>query len=438
MKSSLLLIWWTMSLLCTIEASHFRGGYISWKTTTADQTNASKVNITIQQTYWWIYGRFNCAALIGDPGFLNCLALSCSDYRNNSISIRAPCIDFDIGLDVSVAQSNTAVAVATGSRLVIGYQGSAWLSLVVNPSSNYGLVTLIDLSVRTDNGRINSSPTSTMIALVTVIPNVQQTLRIPMQDIDSDVVKCRWASNNTSLGSRIIDECRGACRNVPGAVLYTSSNMDNNCTLVFTTNFQGYYAVALQIEDFMPSAPNGAALSSIPIQFLIRALDLPCNQPRITGPYRNGETVVVEVNKTFSTPIFADSDCNATWITRFWTIIQPLKNVTVSSIIPVSASLYSMNFSWTPDDTDIDSKQLFCTIAIDSNTLQSTQYCLNFVVVPLITTTTELGSTPTIPQVSNKLIWILSLCIPLALLVGLLCCWFTYLCHKDGSRLVDR
>jgi hypothetical protein len=43
----------------------------------------------------------------------------------------------------------------------------------------------------------------------------------------------------------------------------------------------------------------------------------------------------------------------------------------------------------------IGTTQIYCTIAIDSNSLQSAQYCLNFVVMVTTTTTTTSTSTST-------------------------------------------
>ena len=425
------LCWLLIYVLPVIRGGHFRGGYISWRTLPSNETNATMVTINIQQTYWWSYRLVPCvAAPIGGPGSLVCRTSNCSNYVSYMANVSAPCIAFDVGLDASTAQSVTPVTLQAGSRLVIGYFSSAWLPLVNSNSVAFSLGILIDLNVRYDTGRINSSPTSTMAALVTVLPNTRQILRIPMSDVDSDVVKCRWASGTYMIDSSTIDECGGICGNLPGAQLYSSSNTDNECMLVFTTTLPGYYVVALQIEDFMPSAPNGSALSSIPLQFLVQAINTTCNQPNITGQLTNGAFIAVQVNKTFSTTIIVEAGCNATNITRFLTIVSPSNNVTTSRVLALDSMTYSMNFTWTPVDNQIGSTQLFCTVAIDANNLQSNQFCLNFV-VPAITTSTSTTTGATITSTNTDsititihrtvdLTWILGLGIPLALLAGIL------------------
>ena len=451
---SSVLCWLLIYLLPVVQAAHFRGGYISWQTISPNDTNTTMVTINIQQTYWWSYQRFPCtAAPIGGPGSLVCLTFNCSNYVSGMANVSGPCVSFDISLNTSTAQSVTSVTLQAGSRLVLGFTGSSWWPLVSSSVSAFSLTTLIDLNIRSDTGRINSSPTSTMVVLVTVLPNTQQTLRVPMFDIDSDVIKCRWANGAEVIDSRTIDECGGICQNIPGAQLYTSSNTDNRCVLVFTAALPGYYVVALQIEDFMPSAPNGTALSSIPLQFLVEAIVTTCNQPNITGELSNGAYIALEVNKTFSTTIIVEAGCNTTNITRFLTIISPSNNSSTSSIASINSIVYSMNFTWTPVTDQIGSTQLFCTVAIDANNLQSNQFCLNFIVTPITTSTTTTTATTTssisttsvtsmATELSNhrtfELTWILALGIPLMLLAGVLGSCIACRCHNSLCWYVSR
>lgn len=383
------LIWFISS----VNATHFRGGYISWQTLSTNVTASSKVTILIYQTYSWANSAVPCGQMIGDYNFLQCISLSCSNYSNN-VSVRAPCTSYDLGLDVSTAQSTTAVTFDIGSQLVIAFQSSNWLLLVYGVLyPTWSLATYINLAVRTDNGRINSSPTSNMAPLVTVMVNSAQVLRIPVTDIDQDIIQCRWAANSSVTASTIIDECGGVCQNMPNTQLYSTSTLDNNCTIVFNTTITGYYVIALQIEDFMPSNPNGTALSSIPLQFLVRAVNITCNAPTIIGELANGANVVVQANTTFSASIIAQTGCNGSSITRFSTIAMPSGLASTSTIITLNASLYSIIFIWTPAINQIGTTQLYCTLAIAENNLQSAQYCLNFLVaIPTTTTTTTTTS----------------------------------------------
>ena len=58
--------------------------------------------------------------------------------------------------------------------------------------------TSVNLARRSDNGRINSSPISRSAALVQFREGCPQSLRIPVEDPDGDVVKCRYSTYSES------------------------------------------------------------------------------------------------------------------------------------------------------------------------------------------------------------------------------------------------
>jgi len=162
--------------------------------------------------------------------------------------------------------------------------------------------------------------------------------------------------------------------------LYTSSNLDNNCTLIVNISTVGFYAVAIQIEDFLPAAPYHPS-SSIPLQFVIRGINNNANLPEIIGEFSNGVIITVSANTLFSTSIIAKTGSDQLEITKFSTDILPLGVTSTSPAVRQNASIYSATFTWTPTIDQIGTKQLYCTIAFDDSNKQSTQYCLNFIVV---------------------------------------------------------
>ncbi|CAF4264653.1 unnamed protein product [Rotaria socialis] len=399
-----------LNVLCYAQTNNFLGGSISWQPVSPNITNATTVAITLQQTYSWVNSVWACLALSGSLiQTLVCLA-GCSSNATG-IFVKGPCVYYDFGLDVTTAQSVKTLSYALDAQLVLAYQSSTWTTLV-SGATTWSVATYINLAVRNDTGVINSSPRANMTPVVVVPVNTQQTLRIPMTDSDYDVVKCRWASNASAVASTTIDEysdydvvkcrwasnasavasttideCSGVCQDLSGAKLYTSSNTDNNCTIVFNTSVVGYYCIAIQIEDFMPSSPNGTALSSIPLQFLVRGVQVSCGIPTITGEPTNGDTIYVQYNITYSTVITAQSGCSSTKIVRFLTIILPSGLASISTLFQSSSVLYSTILKWTPTIDQINTKQLFCTFAIDSNNSLSAEYCLNFVVIAQIAAT---------------------------------------------------
>ena len=58
--------------------------------------------------------------------------------------------------------------------------------------------TTVNLTRRSDSGRINSSPVSRSPAIIRWQEGCSQSLRIPVEDPDGDIVKCRWAAISES------------------------------------------------------------------------------------------------------------------------------------------------------------------------------------------------------------------------------------------------
>ncbi|KAK3612247.1 hypothetical protein CHS0354_039529 [Potamilus streckersoni] len=83
----------------------------------------------------------------------------------------------------------------------------------------------------------------------------QYTITIPVYDYDGDIVRCRKASRNE-------DECGGICDAFPAEF------DEDACLILFNATYDGWYGVAVQIEDFSKANP-GQPLSSIPLQFLV-------------------------------------------------------------------------------------------------------------------------------------------------------------------------
>ena len=82
------------------------------------------------------------------------------------------------------------------------YSSCCWISLNSGGSS-WSLSTTVNLTRRADTGQINSSPVSASIPIVRVQKGCSQVIRIPMEDPDGDVVRCRWATGS--------NECSGIC-----------------------------------------------------------------------------------------------------------------------------------------------------------------------------------------------------------------------------------
>jgi len=353
---------------------------MSWKVVQQNSINSSNVEIELEQTYSWMNNLDECQPLGGPNENLTCVPTTCSIIP--SISVRGKCDSYDVDLKFVVTKSTRSFTRVLNSEMFLMYRKQNWSSNISNASNRTNsLVTMINLNRRSRTGQINSSPITSMPSVITLPINTQQVIRIPMIDTDGDIVKCRWANRSTTYHVTSIDECASACNRNSNFTLYTSSNLDNNCTLVVSVNSTSYYVIAIQIEDFR-RATSYYPSSSIPLQFLIRGInDRNDSLPQIIGEFTNGAIITVSANTVFSTSIIAKTGSDQIKITKFSTDIAPLSATSTSPVVRQNASIYSFSFTWTPTVDQIGTKQLYCTIATDDENRQSTQYCLNFIVV---------------------------------------------------------
>ncbi|KAJ7383314.1 hypothetical protein OS493_029282 [Desmophyllum pertusum] len=108
------------------------------------------------------------------------------------------CTDFSVNEDWSMGENNFTVSyssIASNHVWTVSYSSCCWISsLAWYADSSWLVSTKLDLTPRSDNGKINSSPVSRSPAIFRLHEGCKQSLRIPVEDPDGDVVKCRWAS----------------------------------------------------------------------------------------------------------------------------------------------------------------------------------------------------------------------------------------------------
>ena len=108
------------------------------------------------------------------------------------------------------------------------------------------------------------------------------------------------------------------------------------CTLRYAaTGSNGWYAVALQIEDFA-SPSDTIPLSSVPLQFLVLVFtsSAPCaSRPEFVEPTRvDGSCVGVPFNTTWHEPLIAQS--GAEGVRYIWYKYVPMIQVTSQGRLP--------------------------------------------------------------------------------------------------------
>jgi hypothetical protein len=309
---------------------------------------------------------------------------------------------------MSFGHDSTAVNLTVqSSGFILGYVSTgAWLTLQLG-TGYWTLLAYINMAARPDNNLINSSPTSNIQPVVYAPAGATGTtsIDIPMADADGDNLECRFAQATGSLGGVAVDECSAACEAIalPASTQLISGN--NTCTLIVQLTSIGYYAVAIQIEDFLENFTT--PLSSIPVQFLLFAYDASnptssCTIPPIITSIppdfpSPGSTITIQVTVLYTAMIIACTGCandTATSIANFITTSPP-GMLKTNLPFPLASPFYAINLTWTPTTDQLGQTFPFCATAIDSNYYSSSQYCFNIYVGPKSTTTSTTSTTST-------------------------------------------
>ena len=248
--------WLFFCVFTATNASHFRGGTITWKPIDNNVTTGGQVSVMISQTYTWTKSQIGCnssmVALQSPPISLGTKAgsgmnltcnASCSTsggYVGNEVPITGYCTDFSDALDLTVMQRSDIVSLTMGAYFTVTFgAGGGWQTLALGNSSGWSLSSLIDLRVRPDNGLINTPPVATCISYISIPVNVTETIQIPVLDTDNDFLRCRFA-NGTS-------ECLNTC---PPGSLPPGTSLSSSCVLTITgATDADYYLVAAQVSS---------------------------------------------------------------------------------------------------------------------------------------------------------------------------------------------
>ncbi|UJR29331.1 hypothetical protein I4U23_010543 [Adineta vaga] len=395
--SSLLIYFIIILNFYSIESRHFLGGTISWKVINNKNLTNSTVPVVFTQSYQWKEAATYCSQsliyvyppLPSNPDILQCVSSvnSCGGY--NTVSTQGYCTDSSTVADTRASQIFHTENITIGSQFCIAFQNMYWMTLQAPScttncpltSAKWSIGSCIDLTIR-PGGFINTSPVATVISPVKVPKNSVTNIKIPVLDVDNDIVKCRWAMNTA-----ILDECGDVCGTIFG------SHLDNNnCILTFNSTGKtvgDFYAATLMIEDFANETSN-KSFSSIPIQFLIEIVDVPLCPSKPTISLNLSECVAIQVGIEFNFTVIISQGCPNTPILDLVTL-SPLK-MSKSSLIRIGASnQWTVSHKWIPMMEQIGS-QIYCAMAIDNVDVTSDQYCVTFTVLVKRTTSTSTSS----------------------------------------------
>ncbi|CAF1504887.1 unnamed protein product, partial [Didymodactylos carnosus] len=278
---------------------------------------------------------------------LNCTSGCTTVVGYSSIPLANYCTDFSVPLDLTVGRQTDTVNVSLSSDFTVAFQSSAWQPLAVGSGLHWSISCTIDNLQRPD-GKINTSPISTMSSPLNIPAGITQYITIPTADSDNDDVRCRFANGTV--------ECADVCypNSVPNGTLLLS-----NCTLIITgTVVNAVYAIAIQVEDFWNTSST-TPFSSIPTQFLVKVYSPPaCTmRPLIYPGVQLDACIGIQVGQTFQMQLIAENLCgNNTTISDIGTV--SFFRVSKSSLIQNSTNIWSITITYIPLNTDVGSQTL--------------------------------------------------------------------------------
>ncbi|XP_038154949.1 flocculation protein FLO11-like [Cyprinodon tularosa] len=293
----------------------------------------------------------------------------------------------------------------TGFQTVLA--GGNWINNIQNSVVSWRAVTNVELRTRSDIGKPNTSPQTTILPALRIPSNCPKIIDLLAFDPDGDEVKCRYGNTTES-------ECN-PCN--PPSVLILSST----CSLNFTANNSPSsssdvpYAVQLVMEDFPTQNINltqndgsqemkttSDAISKIPLQFVLKvAPAIPsCTEglylPRFIFPTPNHrDQLHASVGQALEIHISAVATASTIANLRYSGPYNVVKN-----------SLGSGNFTltWTPSASEEGQSHAICFTVqanVSSSLYDSELRCVIVTVAHTPTPTTTPTQTNTITPVTT-------------------------------------
>lgn len=363
----------SLSILELIEASHFRGGTISWKPT----GNGNEVRFSFKLGWTFGSGPGCTPRKVGqlvtgqNSSYWQCTS-GCNGTLNLA-NINYICTGASVSDNWEQGENTFTYTFPGIGPYTVEFTGGDWVSLNYGSAGSWSVGTVVYLADRSDTHTKNRSPVTTGKPMYTMQFGCQATIRIPVVDDDGDTVRCRW-----STGS----ECVSICNALPSATIDS-----NTCTISFPANHasNGTYAVAISVEDYPKSAitigsqvyTTSTKMSTVNLQFLVKTpvVSGNCNdKPRFISPTpAQGSTFQTNILQIFRLSFYVTSTRSITKVD----ITSPA-GMTYTSLQSVSSQPGSVFVatSWTPQENQIGI-HIVCALAGDSIGKTSESRCIN-------------------------------------------------------------
>ena len=289
--------------------------------------------------------------------------------------IRYVCTDYSFTDNWEYGERTLRFSFPNATRITLSATGCCWVSPFGNGA--WDIFTSIDLTVRQDTGKINSSPQARFLPVIQIQEDCNSTIAIAPYDPDGDVVRCRWGNATTG-------ECSGICNGFPGAILD-----EQTCSLLYrsTGGDVGFKAVAIIMEDFSVSdTAYNLPLSTVALNFLVFVYrsNLNCSTgvPEFIKPTPpHMACIAIPRGMQYDGRIVIDTNSPTAAITEVQTVGPVGLMRSAVTAIPLTTQTY-MNITWLPGESDYfennNNVESMCFTGLSSTGQSTEQRCISW------------------------------------------------------------
>ena len=289
--------------------------------------------------------------------------------------IRYVCTDYSTTDNWEYGEKTLQFSFPNATSIKLSATGCCWVSPFGKGA--WDIFTYIDLSVRQDTGKINSSPQARFFPVIQIQQGCNSTIAIAPYDPDGDVVRCRWGNKTTK-------ECSGICGGFPNAVLD-----EQTCSLSYESKGRdtGFKAVAIMMEDFARADTEfRTPLSTVALNFLVNVyssqLNCSAGIPQFIKPTPpNTACIAIPRGLRYDGQIFIDTQSPTALITEIKTVGPVGLNKTILTRVALTTQTY-MNISWLPRESDYfennNNIESMCFTGVSSTGQSTEQRCISW------------------------------------------------------------
>ena len=246
--------------LSYVKPSHFRGGWITWE---AISETATHVTMEFVAHWSWNRGAYFCdqstinaKTLIGPSDSIRC-SIGCGVAGESIGNVQFYCTAFSVSETWSYGERVFQYTIPKVTNYRAAFSVCCWISLATGGAPAWEVALNINSLTRSDTGKANSSPITSMFPVVKIRKGFSQKITIPVTDPDNDDIRCRWSDASRN-------ECGGVCA-IPAPAILAS-----NCELSFDSSkgAAGWYALSISIED-LKTPTDTFAMSVVVMQFMV-------------------------------------------------------------------------------------------------------------------------------------------------------------------------